>query len=132
MRAREVGGYEPDDREQNELHELFFMARGVAFAGKNTAELIAKHGSVRGAQIAWVVDAFLKAHAGEPNVVRKWVYNWCVERLGIPFEPDRSAKRISDVVPAGDLRVCANCQLPRLMHNTAMTDCETFTTKRSK
>lgn len=129
MRAREVGGYEPDDREQNELHELFALARGAAFAGKNAAELIAKHGSVRGAQIEWVVDEFLKAHAGEPNVARKWIYVWCVDRLGIPFEPDRSAKRISDVVPASDLRICTNCKLPRLMHGTPMTDCETFTTR---
>lgn len=132
MREREVGGFEPDDKEQNELHELFFMARGIAFAGRNVAELIAKHGSERGAQVAWVVDEFLKAHAGEPNVKHKWVYVWCVEHLGALVEPDTTAKRVSDVVPASELRVCVNCQLPRLMHGTAMTDCENFTTKRSK
>jgi hypothetical protein len=82
MRAREVGGYEPDDTEQTELHELWFMARGFAFAEKNAAELLAKHGSVRGAQLAWVVDEFLKKHDGEPHVARKWVYVWSEANLG--------------------------------------------------
>lgn len=170
MRPRKVGGYEPDVAEQNELHELWHMARGFAFADKNAAELIEKHGSVRGARIAWVVDEFLKKHASEPHVARKWVYVWCEEHVGVLVErtvtevsQDRAAvvagqtwrsccvfhgtggpqskmcddkvwespraQRVSDVVPARDLQVCTNCQLPRLMHGTAMTDCEDFTTK---
>lgn len=172
MRPRQVGGYEPDVAEQNELHELWHMARGIAFAGKNAAELIAKHGSVRGAQLAWVVDEFLKKHQGEPHVARKWIYVWCEEHVGVLVErtvtevdaQGRSTvvagqtwrsccvfhgsggpqsrtcadevfnrpQRISDVVPARELQVCTNCQLPRLMHNTAMTDCEDFTTRKGK
>jgi hypothetical protein len=82
VRPRNVGGYEPDDAEQNELHELWFMARGFAFMDKNAAELIAKHGSVRGVQLAWCVDAFMKRHEGEPHVAHKWIYVWCEEYLG--------------------------------------------------
>ena len=89
MRPRTVGGYEPDDNEQNELHELWFMARGFAFADKNSAELLAKHGSVRGVQLVWAVDAFMKRHEGEPHVARKWIYVWCEEYLGrhVPVNP---------------------------------------------
>ena len=86
MRERAVGGYEPDTAEQNELHELWHLARGAAFAGQNAAELIAKHGSVRGAYIAWIVDEFLKKHAGERHVARKWIYVWCVDNVGVLVE----------------------------------------------
>lgn len=170
MREREVGGYEPDDTEQKELHELWFMSRG---AGDNIAELLAKHGTMRGVRIAWVVDAFLKKHDGEPNVKRKWIYVWCeaylghlVERTVTEIVQDRAAvvgsqtwmscctfhatggphskmcqdkvwesprsQRVSDVVPVRELQVCTNCQLPRLMHGTAMTDCDDFTTRKAK
>jgi len=82
MRPREVGGYEPDDAEQNELHELWFMARGFAFLGRDAATLLAKYGSVRGVQLEWVVNEFLKKHEGEPHVARKWIYVWSEEYLG--------------------------------------------------
>jgi len=81
MRERAVGGWEPDDTEQHELVELWHVSR-IAFAGKDAAELIAKHGSVFGARIAWIVDEFLKKHQGEPHVVNKWIYVWAVENLG--------------------------------------------------
>jgi hypothetical protein len=93
MRKRPVGGYEPDDREQHELSELWHTSR-TAIAGREAA-LIKLHGSERSARVSWVVDAFLVAHEGEPNVKFKWVYVWCVEYLGrhvdpnpVPYGPD--------------------------------------------
>ena len=81
MRAREVGGFEPDDKDQTELVELWHLSR-TAFAGQ-TAEAIAKSGSLRGARIEWCVTEFLKKHDGEPHVARKWVYVWAVDNLGL-------------------------------------------------
>jgi hypothetical protein len=81
MRAREVGGYEPDDREQAELVELWHLSR-TAHAGR-AAEVIAKYGSLRGARLAWAVDEFLKKHDGEPNVARKWIYVWTETNVGL-------------------------------------------------
>ena len=83
MRAREVGGYEPDDRDQHELSELWHTSRtAIALPSPEREALFAKHGGERGARLAWVVDEFLKAHAGEPNVARKWVYVWSEANLG--------------------------------------------------
>lgn len=83
MRAREVGGYEPDDREQHELSELWHTSRtAIAVGGEERRKKLALHGSERSWRISWIVDEFLKAHDGEPNVKFKWVYNWCVEHLG--------------------------------------------------
>jgi len=81
MRAREAGGYEPDNRDQTELVELWHLSR-TAFAGQ-AAEAIAKVGSLRGARIEWCVTEFLRAHNGEPHVARKWVYVWAVDNLGL-------------------------------------------------
>ncbi len=83
MRPRAVGGFEPDDREQHELSELWHTSRtAVSRPEPERRALIEKHGSERGARIAWIVDEFMRAHEGEPNVKFKWVYNWCVEYLG--------------------------------------------------
>jgi len=83
MRQRAVGGYEPDDREQHELSELWHTSRtAIALPVAERQALFDKHGGERGARVAWIVDEFMKAHAGEPNVGRKWVYVWCVEHLG--------------------------------------------------
>lgn len=84
MRAREVGGFEPDDREQHELHELWHTSRtAIALPEVERRALLAKHnGSERSARIDWIVTEFMRAHEGEPNVKFKWVYNWCVEYLG--------------------------------------------------
>ena len=79
MRTREAGGYEPDDRDQTELVELWHLS---ASAGQ-AAEAIAKSGSLRGARIEWCVTEFLRAHNGEPHVARKWVYVWAVDNLGL-------------------------------------------------
>jgi hypothetical protein len=87
MREREVGGYEPDDKEQHELFKLWHMSRtAIALPGPERQALFDKHGGERGARIAWIVDEFLKAHAGEPNVARKWIYVWCEAVLGRPIE----------------------------------------------
>jgi hypothetical protein len=81
MREREVGGYEPDDRDQAELVELWHLSR-TALAGQ-TAAMIAKSGfSLRSARLNWCIDEFLKTHNGEPHVARKWVYVWAEANLG--------------------------------------------------
>jgi hypothetical protein len=84
MRAREAGGYEPDDREQHELSELWHLSRtAIALPGSERRALLDKHnGSERSARLYWVITEFLNAHIGEPNVAHKWIYNWCVEHLG--------------------------------------------------
>jgi len=83
MRQRQVGGFEPDDREQNELHELWRTSRtAIALPAAERQALCAKHGSEHSARLAWCVDEFMKAHAGEPNVGRKWIYVWCEANLG--------------------------------------------------
>lgn len=77
MRERAVGGYEPDENEQRELVELWHISRtalaGRKFDGKNEE---------RSARISWIVDEFLKAHTGEPNIARKWIYVWVVDNIG--------------------------------------------------
>ena len=90
MRPRAVGGFEPDDREQHELSELWHTSRtAIALPGPEREALFAKHGSERGARIAWIVDEFMRIHAGEPHVARKWIYVWCEEYLGrhVPVNP---------------------------------------------
>lgn len=96
MRPRPAGGYEPDDRDRAELVELWHLSRtAVALPGEERQALFERHGGERGARIAWVVDQFVKAHAGEPGAARKWVYVWSVENLGrqldlaaVPVDPD--------------------------------------------
>jgi hypothetical protein len=82
MRAREVGGYEPDDREQTELVELWHLSR-TALAGRTSAMIAMSGFSLRSARINWCVDEFLKKHDGEPHVARKWIYVWAVDNLGL-------------------------------------------------
>lgn len=84
MRPRAVGGFEPDDRDQHTLSELWHISRtAIALPGPERQALLDKHnGSERSARIAWVVDQFLREHGSEPNVKHKWVYNWCIEYLG--------------------------------------------------
>lgn len=72
MRPRAVGGFEPDDKDQAVLVELWHLSR-TALSG-STAD--------RSARIAWIVDAFMREHGTEPNVGRKWIYVWCVDNLG--------------------------------------------------
>ena len=88
MRTREVGGYEPDETEQQELFTMWHTSRtAIALPGPERQALLDKHnGSERSARIAWIVDEFLKVHAGEPNVARKWIYVWCEAVLGRPIE----------------------------------------------
>ncbi len=96
MRPRPAGGYEPDDRDRAELVELWHLSRtAVALPGEERQALFERHGGERGARIAWVVDRFVKAHAGEPGVAHKWVRVWSVENLGrqldlaaAPADPD--------------------------------------------
>jgi len=76
MRPRAVGGYEPDEAEQRELVGLWHLSATAVLSGLN-------FGIVRSARIDWVVQTFLREHATEPNVARKWVYCWCVENLGV-------------------------------------------------
>lgn len=102
MRSRAVGGYEPDDRDQHELSELWRTSRtAVALSGPERQALFARHGGERGARIDWVVEQFLKAHAGEPHVARKWVYVWSEANLGrhstgpVEASPGRSSRRSS-------------------------------------
>lgn len=73
MRSRAVGGYEPDDKEQAELVELWHLSR-TALAGTGL--------DARDHRLQWTLDSFLKAHASEPNVKSKWVYVWLIENIG--------------------------------------------------
>lgn len=74
MRPRAVGGFEPDDREQAELVELWHLSR-TALSGTGLDS--------RDDRIRWVCDAFLKEHKGEPNVAHKWIYVWAVDNVGM-------------------------------------------------
>jgi hypothetical protein len=83
VRPRAVGGFEPDDRDQHELSELWHTSRtAIALPGPERQALLARHGGERGARLHWVVEQFLREHAGEPNVARKWVYVWSEANLG--------------------------------------------------
>jgi hypothetical protein len=88
MRERKVGGYEPDEREQRELSELWHTSRTAIAVGADARRAaILKHGNEHYWRMHWCIDEFMKAHAGEPNVAHKWVYNWCVEYLGRHVDP---------------------------------------------
>lgn len=65
-----MGGYEPDDADQRELVELWHLSRTARPSGD------------RDARLQWLTDEFLRAHAGEPGVARKWVYVWSEANLG--------------------------------------------------
>ena len=89
MRPRSVGGFEPDDRDQHELHELWHTSgTAIALPGPERRALLERHGGERGARLHWVVEQFLREHAGEPNVAHKWVYTWSEANLGrsVPVE----------------------------------------------
>lgn len=84
MRARAVGGLEPDEAEQRELVQLWHLSRTGLSRPLFSAPLSQPGcGYVpppdRAERIAWVVDMFLREH---PNVGRKWVYVWCEAELG--------------------------------------------------
>jgi hypothetical protein len=82
MRSRASGGYEPDDRDQAELVELWHLSRAaVALPRLEREALFARHGSERSARLNWVVDQFLARHVGESGVARKWVYVWAERNL---------------------------------------------------
>lgn len=92
MRPRASGGHEPDDRDQHELHELWHTSRtAIALPGSERQALLDRHGGERGARLHWVVEQFLRAHEGEPNVARKWVDTWSEANLGrnVPVEASR-------------------------------------------
>lgn len=74
MRSRAVGGYEPDDKDQAELVELWHLSR-TALAGTGL--------DARDHRLQWVCDTFMKEHAGEPHVAYKWIYVWAVDNLGL-------------------------------------------------
>lgn len=85
MRPRAVGGYEPDDKEQHELSELWHLSRTAC-----SLELAKVYNTarIREIRITWVVDAFLREHAGEPNVSRKWIYAWTERNIGRIYQPN--------------------------------------------
>jgi hypothetical protein len=67
MRPRAVGGFEPDDRDQRELVELWHLSRIVRSARD------------RSGRLDWVVTEFCLEH---PGCGRKWVYVWSEANLG--------------------------------------------------
>lgn len=100
MRPRAVGGYEPDERDQHELSELWHTSRtAIALPGPERQALLDRHGGERGARLHWVVEQFLRAHDGEPHVARKWVYTWSEANLDkiapgfVEAPPSRSGRR---------------------------------------
>jgi hypothetical protein len=86
MRPRAVGGFEPDERDQLALLELWHLSR-TALAGTGL--------DAREHRLQWTIDAFLKEHGHEPNVTHKWIYVWAVDNLGTlttgepVLDPDR-------------------------------------------
>lgn len=81
MRARAVGGYEPDDDDQAELSRYFLLAR-TALSGMKNAD--GRSIDNRTNRINYAVDEFIKAHAhAAPAIARKWVYVWAVDNLGL-------------------------------------------------
>ena len=74
MRPREVGGFEPDEREQRELTDLWSLSR-TALAGTGFDD--------REHRLRWTVDSFMKLKAGTPNLAYKWVWNWSSDNLGL-------------------------------------------------
>ncbi len=77
MRARAVGGLEPDEKEQAELVELWHLSRTALASSANAPGFLA---TSRTDRIRWAVDEFCKAH---PSVARKWPYVWAVDNLGL-------------------------------------------------
>jgi len=101
MRPRASGGYEPDDRDQHELSELWHTSRvAIALPDLERRALLERHGGERGARLRWVVDQFLRAHAGEPHVAEKWVYTWSEANLGRIAPGLAEARAVSRRSPA--------------------------------
>lgn len=75
MRPRSVGGYEPDDTEQAELHELYRLSLGQQLADRHK-------------RVEYAIKWFLRTHIGEPHVAYKWVYVWAERHLGHIVSPD--------------------------------------------
>jgi hypothetical protein len=79
VRPRKVGGWEPDDREQHELHELYRVAR-VALSGRHALD--GGPADTPKGRRDYAINEFMRAHAGEPNVKFKWVYEWVQRNVG--------------------------------------------------
>ena len=76
MQPRISGGYEPDEKDRQELSSLYRLS-ATALSGTYPD---------RRARVQWAVSQFVKAHAGEPNYAHKWAWVWSVDNLGLIFE----------------------------------------------
>jgi hypothetical protein len=85
VRPRAVGGFEPDDKDQQILVELWHLSLTALSGSGNTS---------RDNRLQWVIDSFMKEHGKEPNVAHKWIYVWCVDNIGthIPAGGKRSRR----------------------------------------
>lgn len=90
-----AGGYEPDELEQTEIVELWHLSKTALAYDSNPdstdlvpsvrweEKLRERFGSVRRARISWVVEEFVRANVGKPNVAAKWIYCWAIDNLGL-------------------------------------------------